>query len=141
MDIDIKRMVIMDIKNAIFVAMKSRDSVRANILRLVLSESERTGSSYDKIAEKLIESNNEALRYRDDQKLVEENGILKELIPEKISKEEIFSLLSPTISDIILHSEGKSIGLAMKFFKEKSLNVSGDDVKFVVKSLREKMNA
>ena len=131
----------MDIKQEIFSAMKAKDSVRANILRLVLSESERTGSSYDKIAEKLIESNNISLKYRDGEKLVQENKILAELIPEKITKEEIFSLLSPTSSDIILQNEGKAIGLAMKFFKEKGLNVSGDDVKFVVKSLREKMNA
>jgi len=131
----------MDIKALIFEAMKNRDQIRANILRLLLSESEKSGASYERVAAKLIESNNEVLSHRAEEKLVKENEILAEFIPKKISKDEIFSLLSSCSDDIMNGQEGKAIGFAMKFFKNKSLSVSGDDVKFVVSKLRESKSA
>lgn len=131
----------MDIKSAIFASMKNKDLVQANILRVVLSESERTGKTYEKTAEKLIESNNEILKHKSDEKLVRENQILAEFIPKKMTRNEIFSLLSQSRNDIITQSEGKAIGIAMKVLKEKDLNASSEDVRFVVKSLRESLNA
>lgn len=131
----------MNIKELIFSSMKEKDSVKADILRVILSESERTGKTYEKVAEKIIEANNEILKHRIDEKLTRENLILSEFIPKKMTRNEIFSLLSQSPNDIITQSEGKAIGIAMKVLKEKDLNASSEDVRFVVKSLRESLNA
>lgn len=126
----------MDLKNLIIEAMRSKDQIRANILRVVLSESELTGKSIGKIAEKIISSNMEFLSYRQDEKLVKENTILEEFVRRKMEKSEILDLLSPCKPDIMSLPERKAIGFSMEFFDNKDLRVSNEDVKEVVKELR-----
>jgi uncharacterized protein YqeY len=117
-------------------AVKERDQIKSSILKLVYSECERTGSTVEKISEKLIESNDETLKYRENDKLTRENEILKTLVPKKISQGDILMVIMDSSDKIKEGSEGQAVGIAMKILKEKGLTANGADVKIVVQRMR-----
>lgn len=132
------------IKSDILAAMKTGDTTRRDILRIIAGEVELAESTGKKLSDeqiyslirKQIESNNTLIEcgYSDSEKLSNENVVLDSYLPKTLSKSEIKCILfmSGLIDDIKEAGSGKGTGLAMKLFKERGYNVLGSDVKDVV---------
>ena len=132
-----------DLKSAMLV----KDEVKKSILRVLIGEVdtfEARGKSADNekiygIINKIISSNEETLKAKDNVVLVQENTILRTYLPKYLKEEEIYKIFTDNNEiDKIKNSdnEGKAIGLAMKFVKSLSLPVLGDDVRKVVLKVR-----
>lgn len=96
-----------------------RNMVAANVLALVVGEAEKKLIAKETpdivaIAKKLVQSNNEVLTQTFDQetsvKLLQENDILNQLIPQQMSEEEIRQALED--------SGATNVGQFMKHMKE-----------------------
>lgn len=137
------------LRNEIQSALKLKDDVKKNVLRVALGEidtlSSRQGSVSDdnchNILRKLIENNKEtmSLSSSEDQKktLSLENEVLLTFLPKTLSVEEIKSNLTTVLNDIkVAKSDGQAVGVAMKYLKQMKLTVIGADVSKAVSELR-----
>lgn len=136
--------MLQQIKGDILVAMKTGDTIKRDILRIIAGEVELAESAGKKLSDeqiyslirKQIESNNTLIEcgHSESAKLAEENMVLDGYLPQTLSKSEIKRILfmSDIIDDIREAGSGKGTGLAMKLFKERGCNVLGSDVKDVV---------
>ncbi|HNX26395.1 MAG TPA: GatB/YqeY domain-containing protein [Phycisphaerae bacterium] len=140
------------IRQRITKAMKERDELTRNILRLVLGEIQtaeaREGSITEetvvKIIRKLIASNEETLSMTKNpqaaEKLRQENVILKELLPHLWSVDDIVKFLNADAAAAesvkSAGNDGQATGAAMKFLKTASAPINGKDVSQAVKIIR-----
>lgn len=129
------------LKNRLKQAILSKNEIEKSVLRVLLSEIDRRTNtkviSQDEIyniIRKLIVSNKECNKIRHNIQLDLENQFLASLLPQELSKEEIFKHIQ-TLDFSQCKGSGAAVGLAMKYFKTKNLFVSGDTVKLCVYAL------
>ncbi|RDJ35139.1 MAG: hypothetical protein DWQ19_09905 [Crenarchaeota archaeon] len=139
--------VVADMKSSLKKAMFDKNDVEKNILRVVLGEVNQLQMSKQqgnkpvadeqvyKIVRKIMQSNNEVIeKLPDDNRkavLFQENTILDGFLPHQLSPDEIkIELLK-----LNLDNSKKSIGVAMKYFKENEMFVDGNDVRIAIESL------
>lgn len=142
-----------EIKIQMIQAMKDKDVIRKEILRVVLGEfqtiesreSQITEERCQKVIRKIIENNKEVIlivKPEDVEKLEKENEILESFLPKLLTKEEILGHLTfssdSSIGKAVMEEPnvGKAIGLAMKYFKDNNIPVNGKDVAEVVKEMK-----
>jgi uncharacterized protein YqeY len=142
-------MLIDAIKSQITAAMKARDTVAKDVLRVALGEIQtaeaRAGSVSDeeaqRIVKKLVKSNEETMGISKDPathaKLTRENEVLAALLPQTLSVEQIVAALAPVAEAIRgAKAEGPAMGMAMKHLKQAGAAVEAPDVTAAVKALR-----
>ena len=118
-------------------------------LRVVLGDVQQKASVSDEqgfnMVRAMIKNNNDkVLPYLQEgdlrrKVLIEENEVLSSLLPSYLTADQISQHLSePSLTEKIKasKSEGQATGVAMKFFKDGSFPVSGDDVKKIVQQIR-----
>lgn len=143
-------MLLDEMKTKLFEAMKAKDTVAKEILRVAMGEiqiaQERSGDTLDdaaagKLVRKLIKSNEETIGHTADEEkkatLARENEILGAFLPKTLSVDEIVAALAP-VEDAIkaAGNDGQATGAAMKHLKPTGANVSGGDVAAAVKQIR-----
>lgn len=122
-------------------AMKAKKP-EVSILKVVIGELQRSqkepdDTSCEKIIRKMIANNDEVYKLKKEDNLLIENKILKSLLPEEMSMDEIYSLLSKVVIQIRdAKSDGQALGIAMKCLKTtgKSLNTTLVDT--ITKNIR-----
>lgn len=140
-----------EIKVKITEAMKSRDEVAKDILRLALGEIQtiesRAGSISEEDAQKavrkIVTSNEETMAVSDEPtaaKLKQENEILLALLPQMWGVEEIAIYLNDNdeAREAVqaAGNDGQATGVAMRFLKQAGAPVNGKDVGAAVKAVR-----
>jgi uncharacterized protein YqeY len=142
-------MLVDDLKKRITQAMKDRDEVAKDVLRVALGEiqtQERRAnasmSDEDAIAvvRKLVKSNEETLASSTGERaatLKRENEILAALLPKRMTVDEIAGALA-TQRDAIraAKSDGQATGIAMKHLKGTGASFDGTEVAEAAKRLR-----
>lgn len=138
------------IKKQVIEAMKARDTVAKDVLRVAqgdieLAETRQgkdlTEDQQQQIVRKLIKSNQETLSATGDaavtEKLNTEITILEALLPSMLSVEEIMAALAPVVDGIkAAGNAGQATGVAMKHLKPQGLAVDGKDVSQAVQQIR-----
>jgi uncharacterized protein YqeY len=140
------------LKSEIKTAMKARDDVKKNVLRVALGdiqmEETRKGScseeTAEKILRKIIASNTETIAACPDsprnEQLTRENEIVDALVPKQWSVEEIVAFLSeqPGLVERLqdANADGPATGMAMGALKPASAPVNGKDVSAAVRQIR-----
>lgn len=126
-------------------AMKAKDTVRRDILSLVIGQAQQQNVSDDAalhgIIKKLIKSNDETYESaRDDMRdqLKEENNILQFFLPKEMSRDEIIKFIDDNVDIASAQSDGQAIGQVMKAIKNQSTPVNGNLVKEIVNEKRNK---
>jgi uncharacterized protein YqeY len=145
----------MQLQAKLQAAMKARDDLARDLLRVILGEVStrraRTGkepgdAEVHGIIRGLIASNNETrqeLEQRSQtsheayERLARENSYLETLLPTTLDQAAIRKALEP-IRDQLQQAknDGQATGLAMKHLKQQGLAVLGEDVAAAVKQLR-----
>lgn len=143
-------MLVDEIKKRMFAAMKAKNSVEKEILRVALGEITTQDARGDKpltddevgaILKKLVKSNQETLSSSEsaEQKLTleQEIAILQSFLPKSLGVDEIVSALGP-VADAIKSAgnDGQATGVAMKHLKASGAVVNGKDVSEAVKKIR-----
>ncbi|HEU5076069.1 MAG TPA: GatB/YqeY domain-containing protein [Polyangiaceae bacterium] len=139
-------MLVDDIKRRMFAAMKAKDTVEKEILRVALGEITGRGEATDDatvvaILKKLVKSNEESLvastEAEQRQVLEREIAILQSLLPEGMSLDQIVEALGP-VHDAIraAKADGPATGIAMKHLKTQNVTVDGKDVAAAVRQIR-----
>lgn len=131
-------------------AMKARDDMARNVLRVVLGEiqlaASRKGEDLPdaeghKIVRKVIASNSATLEVTTDadrKALLEaENALLETLIPKALDVPEIVAALAPVKEALVAaKADGPAMGVAMKHLKAEGKTVEGDAVRAAVSEIR-----
>ena len=137
-------MLIDIVKSKIEEGVRAKDSIISNIFKLVLSECQMANKEDDafiiKFMSKIVEGNNESLKYREDDKLVRENNILRPFLPILIDRAGI-ELNASKIQDSIraAGSDGQGIGVLSKHLAKLGLSYSKTDIKEVVSNIRSQL--
>jgi uncharacterized protein YqeY len=139
-------MLIDQIKQRMFQAMKSGANVEKEVLRTAIGEVTRTGeaASDERVAQvlrKLVKANQETLRSVTDAAqrtaLEQEIKVLEEFLPRSLSAAELVELFEPVAAEIrSAGGPGPALGIAMKFLKSKSASADADEVRAAVTQLR-----
>lgn len=138
-----------EIKQQMMAAMKAGDTVRKEILRVVVGEittneargTVKTDDDCRSIVRKLVKSNEETLAHTADvdQRAVleQEIEILRALLPRSLSVDAIVEALA-SVRDALRAeaNDGKATGLAMKHLKTSGALVEGKDVSEAVRRVR-----
>ena len=131
------------IKGDITLALRANNQVAKDVLRLVVSDSERaennpSDSTVIKICRKVIEANTETLKLGgESQKLRREIELLRSYVPSESTLEEIqihVDRLAPQLADC--KSAGKAIGVLYNALKDLGITVSGETLKAAVTAAR-----
>jgi uncharacterized protein YqeY len=139
-----------EIKTRMFAAMKAKNTVEKEILRVALGEIQTAGARSDKalgedavgaILKKLVKSNQESFDVSSDEEqkrvLAEEIEILNSLLPQTLSVEQIVEALSSVTDGIKgAKADGPATGNAMKHLKQSGALVDGKNVALAVKQIR-----
>lgn len=140
-----------DIKKGMFAAMKAKNAIEKEILRVALGEIQTAASRADDrdlsdaavqaILKKLIKSNREALAATAEEEtketLSQEIDVLQRYLPQVLSVAEIGELLAAAAEAIKgAAAEGPAMGIAMKTLKQAGAEVNAPDVKKAVEKLR-----
>lgn len=143
--------LIEQMRTQITAAMKSGDTVRRDILKVIVGESESAAIRQSKettdemvfgVIRKAIEGNSESLTHlpftdHRHSKLTEENTILTAYLPVTLSLDQVVvELASATAEITAAKSDGQATGVAMKLLKGKQLAVDGNTVTQAVKQIR-----
>lgn len=142
-------MLIDEIRERMKAAMKARNVVEKEILRVALgeitTEEARQGSvdeaTVEKILRKLVKSNQETLGSTADDAqratLEQEIAVLESLLPKTLTVDEIVAALAP-VRDAITAAgnDGQATGVAMKHLKSQGAAVDGKSVSAAVKAIR-----
>jgi uncharacterized protein YqeY len=145
----------MDLHAKLVEAMKAKDDLVKDMLRVILGEvstrKARTGKEpRDDEVHGIIRSmmtNNAETRKELEQRgqtahesyvrLGRENAYLETLLPKTLDRDAIRKELEPIAAELkAAKSDGQATGLAVKHLKQKGLTVLGEDVAAVVKQLR-----
>jgi uncharacterized protein YqeY len=142
-------MLVDELKKRIAVAVKERDQVAKDVLRVALGEIQTQEhranarmSDDDAIAvvRKLVKSNEETLASSSGERaatLERENEILGSLLPKRMTLDEIAAALAPQREAIrAAKSEGQATGIAMKHLKSSGASFDGTDAAEAVKRVR-----
>lgn len=139
------------IKKQVIEAMKAKDALAKDVLRVAQGDIELTETRQGKslteeqqqqIVRKLIKSNQETLAaVKDDagmvEKLEKEIAILDALLPRMLGVDEIVAALAPVEEGIkAAGNDGQATGVAMKHLKPQGLPVDGKDVSAAVRQIR-----
>ena len=140
-------MLIDQIKQRMFQAIKSGAIVEKEVLRTVLGEVTRTGeaASDERVLQtlrKLVKSNQETLRAATEDvqraNLEQEIGVLEEFLPRSLGAAELLELLGPVAAEIrAAGGPGPALGIAMKLLKSKAAGVDSQLVRDAVTQLRQ----
>lgn len=136
-----------EMKQGVIQALKAKDDVKKNILRVALGEIEteeaRHGQINDEkvlsIVRKIVTNNNETIEAGagNADQLRTENEILNAYLPKTMSKDEIKEFLASSAEQISnAPSDGAATGIAMKALKSEKKDVLGAEVKEVVAEMR-----
>jgi uncharacterized protein len=143
-------MLVDDIKHRLRAAMKQRQTVEKEILRVVLGEIQTvearearalTDEQAAQMIRKLLKSNRETLAVTTDAAqaatLEEENRVLESLLPKTLGVDAIVQALAP-VADALRSApgEGPATGIAMKHLKSTGAAVEGKAVAEAVRRLR-----
>lgn len=143
-------MILDTLKAQITQAMKAKDEVARDVLRLAASEVQKIEANSGKattdedvvlVLRKLVKSNEETLALSSDgaraDALRREIEVLAALLPKTMSVDEIAAALAP-VKDALLaaKSDGQATGVAMKHMKGTGATFEGNDVAAAVKKLR-----
>jgi uncharacterized protein YqeY len=145
----------MDLQAKLREAMKAKDDLARDLLRVVLGEVStrraRTGKEpgdeeVHGIVRKLIAGNDETRKELERRgqtaheaygRLARENAYLHALLPATLDAAAIRAELGAIAADLkSARNDGQATGLAMKHLKGKGLAVQGEDVAAVVRQLR-----
>ncbi|MEN9581185.1 MAG: hypothetical protein RJA70_4194 [Pseudomonadota bacterium] len=139
-------MLIDELKQRMFAAMKAKNIVEKEIIRTVIGDVTSTGAEADDarvltVVKKLIKSNEETLKSSSDdaQKatLMEELQILHQFVPAGLSTEQLTAALADVAESIrAAGNDGQATGIAMKHLKASQVEADGKDVSAAVKALR-----
>jgi hypothetical protein len=143
-------MLLAELKKRMLQAMKSRQTVEKEILRVAIGEIEtaaaRTGrdATDDEaaaIVKKLVKSNEETLASATDaeqrQTLEQELSILRAYLPQTLSLDQIVVELAGVADQIrAAKSDGQATGVAMKELKMKGVTAEGKEVARAVAQIR-----
>lgn len=135
-----------EIKKSMFAAMKAKNVVEKEILRVAMGEITRSGDDpsdeeVQALLRKLIKSNREALESASDEEqkttLNAEIASLQKFLPQALSVEQIVEALSG-VSDAIkaAPNQGPAMGLAMKTLKSSGAEADSGDVAKAVAKIR-----
>jgi uncharacterized protein YqeY len=139
-----------DIKQKMTQAMRDKDDVAKNILRLAFGEMQTAEARAARkledaeaaaIVKKLVKSNEETLGVATDdaqkEVLRKEIAVLSALLPKSLGVPEIALALAP-VADAIkaAGNDGQATGVAMKHLKTTGASVDGKTVAEAVKKLR-----
>jgi uncharacterized protein YqeY len=140
-------MLIDQIKERMFRAMKAGATVEKEILRTAIGEVTRTGEAagddrVTQVLRKLIKANQETLRSASDgaqrAALEQEIKVLEEFLPRALGVPELVELLQPAAAEIrAAAGPGPALGAAMKFLKVKAVSAEAADVREAVTQLRQ----
>jgi hypothetical protein len=139
-----------EIKTRMFAAMKAKNTVEKEILRVALGEIQTAQVRSDKplgedavgaILKKIVKSNQESLEATADAEqkrvLAEEIEILQALLPQTLSVDQIVEALAAVAEGIrAAKADGPATGVAMKHLKTSGALVDGKDVALAVKQMR-----
>lgn len=134
-------MLINKIRQEIENAVRSGDTIKRDILKLVLGESQLKNVDDDKsvvkIVKKIIQSNEETLKVGPNEKLTQENSILIVFVPVPLSKEE----LKVKLADIAVRlreakNDGQATGMSISHLNRLGVIFEGGDVAEAVKEIR-----
>lgn len=144
--------LVQQIKSQLVQAMKSQNEVEKNILRVVLGEisvvenyasqnGPITEEQIHKIIRKIMLSNAETISYLPENedrrlKLIQENKILESFLPNQLSISEIRQKLQTISEEIKAAKGGAAVGIAIQYFKQQGISVSGKDVRVVVEEMQ-----
>lgn len=131
-------MLIETLRVKIIEFMKSGQDTARDILKLVLSETQRLNKNDDEtvlvIINKLIEANNLTLEKGGHNiKLVRENEVLKSYLPATISKDELNNHLSAIENELAQKIGGQKIGFARRYLKDNNVNYLMKDLQELLK--------
>ena len=145
----------MDLQAQLREAIKSRNDLAKNLLRIVMGEVStlraRTGkesadSEIHGIIRRIIAGNNETRKELEQHgqtsheayaRLAQENTYLETLLPRTLDQAAIKKELEAIAAELKgAKSDGQATGLAMKHLKQKGLAVLGEDVAAVVREVR-----
>ena len=139
-------MLIDQIKQRMFQAMKSGANVEKEVLRTAIGEVTRTGEAASdervtQVLRKLVKANQETLRSATDTAqrtaLEQEIKVLEEYLPRSLGAAELVELLGPVATEIRgAGGPGPALGIAMKFLKSKAAAAEAEEVRAAVTQLR-----
>jgi len=139
-------MLIDQIKQRMFQAIKSGATVEKEVLRTVIGEVTRTGEAASdervlQVLRKLVKANQETLRSATDaaqrSALEQEIVVLEEYLPRSLGAAELAELLGPVAAEIrAAGAAGPALGIAMKFLKSQAAAAEAQDVRDAVTQLR-----
>jgi uncharacterized protein YqeY len=140
-------MLIDQIKQRMFQAIKSGALVEKEVLRTVVGEVTRTGeaASDERVLQtvrKLVKSNQETLRAATDEAqrttLEQEIRVLEDFLPRSLGAAEVLELLGPVAAEIrAAGGPGPALGIAMKLLKSTAAVVDAQEVRDAVTRLRQ----
>ena len=145
----------MDLRGKLQEAIKAKDALARNLLRVILGEvstrQARTGKEPDDAAVhaiiRTVIANNNQTRQELEQhgqttheayaRLGQENAYLATLLPRTLDRAAIANELEPLAAELkAAKNDGQATGLAMKHLRQKGLAVLGEEVAAAVKQLR-----
>lgn len=143
-------MILEALKARITQAMKAKDEVARDVLRLAASEIQKVEASSGKpttdedaivVLRKLVKSNEETLALSGEgaraDALRREIEVMTSLLPKTMSVDEIVEALAPVKEAILAaKSDGQATGVAMKHMKGTGATFEGNDVAAAAKKLR-----
>lgn len=140
-------MIVDDLKARITQAVKEKDEVARDVLRLAFAEvqtSEARSARQLKdeevvaILRKLVKSNEETLSLGgEDPKLRREIEVISSLLPKSLGIPQIVDALAPKLDEIrAAKNDGQAMGVAMKHLKAAGATVEAIDVTAAVKQIR-----
>jgi len=135
-----------EIKKSMFAAMKAKNTIEKEILRVAMGEITRVGdepsdTEVQAILRKLVKSNREALDAStdDEQKatLNQEIEALSKFLPQALTVEQIVEALA-SVADAIkaAPNQGPAMGVAMKTLKAAGAETAAPDVAKAVGQIR-----
>jgi uncharacterized protein len=134
------------LKQGLFRAMKSGQTVEKEVLRTVIGEATSTGleptdEHLQKVIRKLIKSNRETLAAQPAAEQVavleQEISVLEQFLPRNLAGAELEAVLEPHAAELKASAnEGPALGVALKLLKARGLTVESAEVGRVVRLLR-----
>jgi uncharacterized protein YqeY len=139
-------MLIDQLKQRMFAAMKSGNTVEKEILRTAIGEVTRSGDDptderVTQVLKKLLKSNQETLAAATSEQqkseLNQEIAILQTFLPESPGPAQVAELLAPVADQIrAAAGPGPAMGIAMKFLKGAGVAAESRDVQTALNELR-----
>jgi uncharacterized protein YqeY len=140
-------MLIDQIKQRMFQAMKAGETLEKEVLRTAIGEVTRTGEDATDervigVVRKLVKSNQETLAAAQDpaqrETLSREIAVLETFLPKGLDAEQIAALLQPVAAEIRgAAGPGPAMGIAMKVLKANGAAVEARDVQAAIATLRQ----